>query len=99
MLHSALQCGVPSWLMSILNSLAEEFSPEVRTRGTDYFVRGAVRITRGEPGQVQAVVQGSRAYKVEIDISETNDQQVSDFVTECSCPYFEQWGECKHIWV
>src|SRR4051794_5820953 len=78
--------------MSRLNTLAEEFSQEVRSRGTEYFVRGAVRITDAKPGHVAALVNGSRQYKVETDFAD------NEFANECSCPYYEQWGECKHIW-
>ncbi|MBC8107132.1 MAG: DEAD/DEAH box helicase, partial [Anaerolineae bacterium] len=78
--------------MSILNSLVEQFSHEVRKRGTDYFVRGAVRIVDAKPGRVRAQVTGGRVYRVEIDFDD------DDFTNECSCPYYEQWGECKHIW-
>src|SRR3954468_13152376 len=79
-------------LMSILNSLVEQFSHEVRKRGTDYFVRGAVRIVDAKPGRVRAQVTGTRVYRVELDFDD------DDFTNECSCPYYEQWGECKHIW-
>src|SRR5215213_4872208 len=78
--------------MSILNSLVEQFSHEVRKRGTDYFVRGAVRIVDAKPGRVRAQVTGTRVYRVELDLDD------DDFTNECSCPYYEQWGECKHIW-
>ncbi|CAN5402859.1 hypothetical protein BH09PLA1_BH09PLA1_09350 [soil metagenome] len=78
--------------MSILNSLAEQFSQDVRKRGTDYFVRGAVRIVDAQPGRIKAVVAGTRQYHVEVDFDG------DDFDDECTCPYYEQWGECKHIW-
>ncbi len=63
-------------------------------RGDDYFAQGRVR--RIEPmagGLIEADVQGSRLYSVELHLEE--DQLTAD----CSCPWFERHrDECKHIW-
>ena len=58
-------------------------------RGMQYFKEGRVRGLRLSGGVVNAMVQGTRAYKVEIDVDH-------GFESTCSCPYdFE--GYCKHI--
>ena len=58
-------------------------------RGMQYFKEGRVQELRLSGGVVNAMVQGTRAYKVEINVDH-------GFESTCSCPYdFE--GYCKHI--
>jgi hypothetical protein len=58
-------------------------------RGMQYFKEGRVHKLRLSGGVVNAMVQGTRAYKVEINVDH-------GFESTCSCPYdFE--GYCKHI--
>jgi hypothetical protein len=58
-------------------------------RGMQYFKEGRVRELRLSGGVVSALVQGTRAYKVEINVDH-------GFESTCSCPYdLERY--CKHI--
>ena len=63
-------------------------------RGDEYFVRGRVRsVALHGDTMIKAVVQGTRAYTVVLDID-------GDHLTAtCECPWFESNdAPCKHIW-
>jgi superfamily II DNA or RNA helicase len=64
-----------------------------RERGRDYFAARRVTVVKGNAWRVDATVQGSRSYDV-------NLVRESDAIEAwCSCPYCEdQYQPCKHIW-
>jgi superfamily II DNA or RNA helicase len=77
--------------------LTEELSDEVgrlsQQRGRQYFLSGAVKRIRGDALSIDAVVQGTMQYDVNI----SNVDGFLDY--SCTCPYFERDFEpCKHIW-
>ena len=78
----------------LTDQLAQSFSFAVRTRGQGYFLQGAVEIVDVGPRSIRAVVQGSSLYVVTVSWSSV-DLAVE---VECSCPYFNDRGLCKHIW-
>ncbi len=78
--------------MSIAQHLSSDFPSLVRSRGADYFQQKAVKIQNGDDWGVEAIVKGTRKYNVFID---REDDLV---IVNCSCPYFESDGACKHIW-
>jgi hypothetical protein len=64
-----------------------------RSRGQAYFHCGAVRKLSGDAWSVEARVQGSRLY--EVDIFRFEDS----FESSCTCPYHDGSADiCKHIW-
>src|SRR5262249_10435565 len=77
--------------MSLITQLSSDFSRAVRSRGSDYFQEGRVKITDGSDWDVLARVRGSRIYRVELSIEE------NDLVVYCDCPHFER-EPCKHLW-
>ena len=77
--------------------LTEELSDEVgrlsQQRGRQYFLSGAVKRIKGDALSIDAVVQGTMQYDVNI----SNVDGFLDY--SCTCPYFERDFEpCKHIW-
>jgi hypothetical protein len=72
--------------------LSKQFDAAIRTRGLSYFRRGAVRILRGSADSVTAQVRGSFGYSVVIQWED------GSLTLECSCPYFQSDGPCKHLW-
>jgi SNF2 family DNA or RNA helicase len=65
-------------------------------RGLDYYTRGRVKNFRYSPEQllIQAIVSGSKNYRVRIELYDSGD--VADY--QCTCPAYEQYnGACKHI--
>jgi SNF2-related domain/Helicase conserved C-terminal domain/SWIM zinc finger len=62
-------------------------------RGRRYFLRGAVDFVEGDDRSLQAGVQGTRHYDVQVS-SEKHVVNVS-----CTCPFYErEIVPCKHIW-
>lgn len=85
--------------MALADRCQKEFPADVRLRGWEYYCQGHVKIDPGwDNSGVWAHVKGSgRAdYEVMVDWSEARPNQcVSVF---CDCPYFDDWGLCKHVW-
>jgi superfamily II DNA or RNA helicase len=76
---------------SALRSLFPRRSVE---RGDEYFLRGRVR-TVGMHGDtmIKAVVQGTRAYTVTLEI------EGDHLAGTCECPWFQSHdAPCKHVW-
>lgn len=69
-------------------------APRTLARGDAYYEQGCVRrIDLVSAGVIEAQVQGSRLYVVELLIE--GDQ----LTAECDCPFFQgNAEECKHIW-
>lgn len=78
--------------MSLIAALGPIFPPEVRARGVRYFAGGAVNIVHGDGHRVEAFVQGTGLYDVEV----TRDGGSLEMF--CTCPYFEDNEVCKHVW-
>ena len=72
--------------------LQRKFSQRIRTRGNNYYYSGRVSIVKSGGNQVIAKVKGTTVYTVEIGLNK-------NMVTiDCNCPYFIDYGPCKHIW-
>lgn len=73
------------------------FGSGVRSRGEDYFALGFVTIETRTKALVHAVVENGSGgcYDVQMIL----DSEVGDILdSECTCPYFDDHSECKHIW-
>jgi superfamily II DNA or RNA helicase len=78
--------------MSVSQQIQEAFPPSVRDKGEIYAKQRRVTLTMESPDYVEAIVHGSDSYDVEIE-------RVGDELEwECTCPYYEENGSCKHIW-
>ncbi|MEX0802364.1 MAG: SNF2-related protein [Candidatus Binatia bacterium] len=74
-------------------NLAAEVDRLSRERGYRYFLSGAVDSLEGDAWRVDATVQGTRRYQV--NIARAQDS----FEVSCSCPYYDrELVTCKHIW-
>ncbi len=56
------------------------------------FLNGAVRVSEQSYRHLNAVVIGGRPYQVQISHDEGR------LLAFCECPYFEEYGQCKHLW-
>ncbi len=70
------------------------FDSSTRNRGSSYFWQGRVRLLRGSESEIEASVQGSRAYQVLMRWEEKETL----LRVNCDCPYFDSAGVCKHLW-
>jgi superfamily II DNA or RNA helicase len=78
--------------MGLAEAVRRDFRPGVRDRGSHYYMTGLVRIKSGSATQVDAVVHGSTAYDVSIELHDTT------LNAWCDCPFFSSEGPCKHLW-
>ncbi len=77
--------------MSWTQSLAPNFDRFARQRGRDYEGLGRVRIVRSSVTEVEALVRGTRPYRVRVSWGAEGVR------TYCDCPRFET-TPCKHVW-
>ena len=79
--------------MSLSRALARQVPPAVRSKGSVYFANGAVVHADRAPGRVDAIVRGTRPYRVALR------REGDAIVASCECQYFADRGAiCKHIW-
>ena len=68
-------------------AVRRNFRPGIRDRGSNYYT-----IKSGSATHVDAVVHGSTAYDVSIELQNTM------LNAWCDCPFFSSEGPCKHLW-
>ena len=80
--------------MTLSKKVERDFSAATKKKGQPYFWQRHVAIIRAEDDLIKAKVAGSGGAKYEVDLS----WKAPDLVVRCTCPYFEQYEACKHIW-
>src|SRR5579871_6297088 len=78
--------------MTLSQRLDGKFDAASQRKGRSLFLSRAVRLNEGSPRHFHGEVQGTRYYQVRIDF---DGRTVS---LSCECPYFAQFGPCKHLW-
>lgn len=89
--------------------LKNQFETHIRSRGTNYFYARAVKLVfiddflatekkikhlnESNYSKLEFEVLGSEIYFTTIE-----KLTYSEFELNCSCPYFEESGVCKHLW-
>ncbi|MCB1058275.1 MAG: SWIM zinc finger family protein, partial [Acidobacteria bacterium] len=79
--------------MSLSQALEDEFPPEVRARGQQYFQSKRVRLIVSRPALLMAEVQGGDSYKVYL-----TPDGYREYGAHCSCTAFARYETCKHLW-
>ncbi len=82
----------------LIPAVSHAFTTRTRTRGGEYFTKGAVRIEGADPRTIVAAVQGSREkpYVCAIDFSQVETR--TRLQVECTCPHFFEGHKCKHLY-
>ena len=70
----------------------DDFEERILQRGYNYYLEGLVDDVFVDGNTISASVDGTEVYSVEVTIDR---KKVVD--SYCTCPYFEDNGECKHI--
>jgi hypothetical protein len=78
--------------MPLASRLAFQFDKHVQLRGAGLFQNRSVRVSHESSSRLKALVIGGNPYWVEIN-HDGGRLRVS-----CECPYFEEYGYCKHLW-
>ena len=80
-------------MASLTRALARQVPPAVRAKGAAYYERGAVVHADAESTRVDAIVRGSRPYRVWVA------RDGDALSASCECKYFQDRASiCKHIW-
>jgi|SRR5579871_65438 len=82
----------PSLLMPLASRLAFQFDKHTQLRGAGLFHNRSVRVSQESPRRLKALVIGGDPYWVEIT------HEDGRLLVSCECPYFEEYGSCKHLW-
>src|SRR5215204_3867305 len=78
--------------MSLKSRFAPQFNPKIRDRGLAYFRGGAVKILGHSDDHLLAQVEGKLGYFVQLTLT------LNSLNVACTCPYFTDGEDCKHIW-
>ena len=78
--------------MSLKGKFSREFAGRIRDRGFAYFRSNRVEIVEHSESHVEARVKGSKIYLVRLTLGRVA------LDVACTCPYFEEGEDCKHIW-
>jgi superfamily II DNA or RNA helicase len=76
--------------------LHHHFVPVVRQRGKEYFEEAAVEELTVLDDGVWGLVEGTHTYA--LSLRWTLEPRRSILHCFCSCPAFEKYGPCKHLW-
>ncbi|WP_053333850.1 DEAD/DEAH box helicase [Gemmatimonas phototrophica] len=68
------------------------FSPVLRERARAYLAPGLITWRQVHHSRVDATVQGTQMYRVQIEVD------VRDAQSGCTCAYASEHGMCKHQW-
>ena len=69
------------------------FPQLARKKGRAYAANGEVQVRSMTGDGIAALVRGQRMYTVEADLSSLDAPRLT-----CTCPAWERWGPCKHLW-
>ncbi|MCH9650953.1 MAG: DEAD/DEAH box helicase [Deltaproteobacteria bacterium] len=79
--------------MSLAQALQNEFTPEVKTGGDEYFRTRRVRLVVTRPALLTAEVQGQESYRVYL-----TPDGYEEYGAYCSCATFQRYECCEHLW-
>lgn len=68
------------------------FAPQILSRGQEYYDAELVNICRAEETEIEATVEGTERYHVEITLREGRVMDMN-----CDCPYALDGHNCKHM--
>ena len=78
--------------MTLAAKLASYFDQPVQFKGMRLFQQQAVNIFHAVPDHLEAWVQGTHRYDVEITLKD------GALLVYCECPYYDSHTTCKHLW-
>src|SRR6516225_4405178 len=77
--------------MTLAEKFAFEFDKRIQFKGQGIARSGVMRVRKSGPDFFHSFVAG-RDYRVNLDL----DGDILE--VSCECPYFDEWGPCKHLW-
>src|ERR1035437_7339925 len=81
----------PPTSMPLASKLAFQFERRLQFKGVNLYHARAVRITDANQAHLFGEVQGSSAYTIRLA------HESGRLLVYCACPYFAEFGRCKHL--
>jgi len=78
--------------MTLAAKLSFQFEKRVQFKGRELFIANAVKIDESGPDRFHGAVRGGQFYAVGLDY------HAGELKVSCACPYFAEYGPCKHLW-
>src|ERR1035437_800646 len=78
--------------MPLASKLAFQFERPLQFKGLNLFHARAVRISEANQAHLFGEVQGGNRYPIRMTHEEGR------LSVYCACPYFADFGRCKHLW-
>src|ERR1039458_1168805 len=78
--------------MPLARKLAFQFERRLQFKGVNLYHARAVRITDANQAHLFGEVQGSSPYTIRLA------HESGRLLVYCACPYFAEFGRCKHLW-
>ena len=78
--------------MSLASKLAFQVEKKTQWKGYQIFNSHGIRVLQTKPYTFQTMVTGNGSYEVDLLYEE------GSLVVHCTCPAYDQYGPCKHIW-
>src|SRR5208283_317573 len=80
--------------MPLADRCIHQFNSGVRSRGEQYFLEDRVSVRSRGVSDFRAFVHGEAEYEVVLDWGFSREQ----LAVCCTCPYYDEHANCKHIW-
>ncbi len=80
--------------MPLADRCIHQFNSGVRSRGEQYFLEDRVSVRTRGASDFRAFVHGEAEYEVVLDWGFSREQ----LAVCCTCPYYDEHANCKHIW-
>ena len=78
--------------MPLASKLAFQFDRRLQFKGLNLFHAQAVRISEANQAHLFGEVQGTSRYPIRMT------HEAGRLWVFCACPYFADFGRCKHLW-
>jgi len=78
--------------MPLATRLAFQFDKRVQIKGSTLYSGRVVKVVDSDARHLFAEVKGSQPYDVRLTYDD------GKLLVFCSCPYFADYGQCKHLW-
>ncbi|MCC6264642.1 MAG: DEAD/DEAH box helicase [Bryobacterales bacterium] len=78
--------------MPLASKLAFQVEKKTQWKGYQIFHSHGIRVLKTKPHTFQTMVTGNGSYEVDLLYEE------GSLVVHCTCPAYDKYGPCKHIW-
>jgi hypothetical protein len=78
--------------MTLAAKLSFQFEKRIQFKGQGLFIGNAVKFDETSPNRLHGSVRGGQNYQIKLAYVQ------GSLHVSCGCPYFGEYGPCKHLW-